>query len=153
MNDSLSQQHLSRIIQLELPICLVCNRIQNRAVLRLFSTVSWLGNGSFWAAAVVLLLALEGAGALPAIRHLLLAGAISISGGGGGLGGFLILDDDDGNGGGPPPVLVECDPETDPDGCDDGESDPPEKAIPEPTAALLFGLGFVAVLRRQSALR
>ncbi len=79
-------------------------------------------------------------------------GALSISGGGNGIGGFLILDDDDGNGNrGPTPFG--CDPET--EDCD-GDSDtepPPEKQVPEPSAALLFGLGFAAILRRQSALR
>ena len=75
-------------------------------------------------------------------------GAISVAGGGGGI-PFFLVDDDNGNGNprsGPPPV---CDPEIDPE-CDDDDTEPPPDTppVPEPTAALLFGLGFAAILRR-----
>ena len=82
------------------------------------------------------------------------AGALSVSGGGGGVGGFLLVDSG-GNGNGNNPVIPfgGCDPQT--EDCDgDSDSEPPgTPPVPEPSAALLFGLGFAAILRRQSTLR
>jgi hypothetical protein len=77
------------------------------------------------------------------------SGTISIAGGGGGIPGFFVIDDDNGNGNPrsvPPPS---CDPQSDPE-CDDDDTEPPPETppVPEPTAALLFGLGFAAILRR-----
>jgi hypothetical protein len=73
-------------------------------------------------------------------------GALSVSAGGGGVPVFFI-DDDNGNGNSRsgPPFPPECDPQSDPE-CDDDDTETPP--VPEPTAALLFGLGFAAILRR-----
>ena len=69
-------------------------------------------------------------------------GAVSVASGG--VPGFFIVDDDNGDGN-PRSFPPGCDPESDPE-CDDDDTETPP--VPEPTAALLFGLGFAAVLRR-----
>ena len=61
------------LTRLELPICLFCNRIRSPAVLGLFSTVSWLGNGTFWALLGLAVLAVEGSAARGVIFHLSIA--------------------------------------------------------------------------------
>ena len=78
MQDTLMPHKLSRLNRLELPFCLRCNRIQSRHVLRVFSTVSWLGNGPIWIAMTGLLLIVHAAEALPAVGHMFLTAAICL---------------------------------------------------------------------------
>lgn len=76
MRDTVPQRSLEShgpLTRLELPICLFCNRIRSPTVLRLFSTVSWLGNGTFWALLGLAVAAVEGSAALGVIGHLLIA--------------------------------------------------------------------------------
>jgi len=68
---------MSRLTELETPICLYCNRIQNPTVLGLFAAVSWLGNGPFWLAIAALLLAVEQTAGLVAFAQMLLSFAIA----------------------------------------------------------------------------
>jgi undecaprenyl-diphosphatase len=70
---------VSRITRLELPLCRLLNGVRSRGLLRLFSIVSRLGNGYFWLAVALALLAADGAGAWPAVRHLTLATAVGLS--------------------------------------------------------------------------
>lgn len=71
---------LGHIDRLELGVCRTLNRSSDVAtVRRLFSLISWLGNGWFWYALIGLQLALEGRrGILPAL-HMLSTGAIGVT--------------------------------------------------------------------------
>lgn len=66
----------NRLAELELSLCLLCNRWQNRPGLWLFRTVSRLGDGPFWLLQIPLLLLLEPA-APRGVAHLLVVAAIS----------------------------------------------------------------------------
>lgn len=70
---------MSRLSQIEIPICRFCNRIRNPGVLRLFAAVSWLGNGPFWAASAAVLLTLEGAAGLTALEPMVITGVIAFT--------------------------------------------------------------------------
>lgn len=75
----LSSPALSRITRLEMPICLFFNRIQNRHILRFFGTISWLGNGAYYAVILAALWILSGPDAPQATFHFLLTGAVCLS--------------------------------------------------------------------------
>ena len=68
---------IDRLTLIELPICRLCNRLENRALLSLFRAVSWLGDWPLWAALAVGIAALQGTGA-PVLRHMLFLACISL---------------------------------------------------------------------------
>lgn len=79
MPEIAAPRSMSRITRLELPLCRLLNGVRSPLLLFLFSIVSRLGNGYFWAAVALALFAVDGAGAWPAVRHLLLATATGLS--------------------------------------------------------------------------
>jgi len=79
MPEITAPRSMSLITRLELPLCRLANGVRSRALLRAFSIVSRLGNGYFWAAVALALFAVDGAGAWPAVRHLVLATAAGLS--------------------------------------------------------------------------
>jgi undecaprenyl-diphosphatase len=69
---------IERLTAFELPLCRRLNRLENHALLALLRAVSWLGDWPLWVALPLLLLAVEGAGATPALGHALLLGAVCL---------------------------------------------------------------------------
>lgn len=65
------------ITRFELPICLACNHIRSASIRQGLGVVSRLGNGWFWVATGIFLVAMEKSAALPAIRHLAFAALAS----------------------------------------------------------------------------
>ena len=67
--------HLARLAAREHPPLIRLNRrLRHRPVVRFFGRVSRLGDGLAWYALMAALLAVDGAAALPAVAHMMLAG-------------------------------------------------------------------------------
>jgi undecaprenyl-diphosphatase len=66
---------LEAVVRWDTALCLRCNRMsRRRAVRAVFRTVSRLGDGVFWYALMLFLLAHDRWAAVPAVLHMLLAG-------------------------------------------------------------------------------
>ncbi len=60
---------IERLDPYELQLCRLFNQVENRTVLTIFRTVSWLGDWPIWPLLAVLILSVDGRGALPALQH------------------------------------------------------------------------------------
>ena len=68
---------VDRLTAYELPLCRVLNRVDNRAMLVLFRTVSWLGDWRLWAVLGLMLVFYEGLTA-PAVQQMALLAAVCL---------------------------------------------------------------------------
>lgn len=59
---------IERLDPYELQLCRLFNRVENRTVLAVFRTVSWLGDWPIWPMLALAIFLVEGAGAVPAFQ-------------------------------------------------------------------------------------
>lgn len=76
MRTASSPWSFHRISELELPVCRYCHALGSPRIRRFFSVVSRLGDGHYWYLTLALLLLVQGAAALPALRHVLGVGLL-----------------------------------------------------------------------------
>lgn len=71
---------LNRMSEVELPLCLLFNRMNHRALAsRSFAIVSRLGDGVFWYTIIIGLPFLHGSAALQASLHMIVVGLVSLA--------------------------------------------------------------------------
>lgn len=67
-----------RLVLWDVAVCLLCSRAVSRPAVRLFAVVSRLGDGWWWGGTGLVLLALQGAQALPVLGDMALLAALGL---------------------------------------------------------------------------